>query len=160
MKKLLFIFIGLLLCLVTSCSQRVEYNEDEYVHSLASIIDANHSYKYRNVLPNEMEGAFQYWASSSPWHLDSHDKIKQAYTPLKTIKFKYLKELSKEDMIEFYMSFGVKMSFSKKNVYIYFKENGKVLFQNIDNDYFISEDGVIDMDEYAMIFYSEWNKGK
>lgn len=158
MKKLLFVFLGLLLCFVTACNHKVEYNENEYVHSLTSIIDANSSYKYKYALPDVMEGASAWSTASVRIRLEERDKILETYNPLKKIHFRYKKELSKEEVKEFYLSFGVNIHFGKEIVHAAIKGDGTVIFRNLNDDYFISESNVINLHEYGQIFYDEWKK--
>ena len=149
MKKILLLCIGLLLCLVTSCSYKVELNENEYVHSLFSIIDTNHTYKYKNALPDKMEGGKPLF---NPMLLTENSEIIQAYKPLRQIQFKYVKDFNIKGILE-YRAFCVHMYFGNESVAAYMKVDGTILFINMNNDYFISEPGVIDVLEYPRVFY-------
>lgn len=152
MKKIYFIFVGLLLLLVTSCSNKIEYNENDYVHPLTSIIDAKSSYKYKNAVPDEMVVSVMGYSTSSTQHLESRSKIKQAYAPLKKLRFKYVQKLSKEEQSNFYLSFGVAIYYDTNRAYIAITNDGTVIFCNIDSDYFVTETNSINLEEYAGLF--------
>lgn len=158
LKKLLFVFIGLLLFFVTACNHKVEYNENEYVHSLTSIIDPNSGHKYKYALPDEMEFADAWVTASVRMHLYERDEIIKVYKPLKNINFRYVKELSKEQTKEFLLSYGVNLYFGEKVVHFAIKRDGTVMFRNLNDDYFTSESNVINLNEYMEIIYNEWSK--